>query len=115
MRMAWWISLVSVSSTCWPGWTWASGSRAGIAWCAASAASSAVSAAWVSALMVLIIALVTTVAPPGGGVQCAAGGFGRLVGGLLGRVGHQPGRVVVGGAVGVVRVQVEVDAGVAVV
>ena len=22
----------SVSSTCWPGWTWASGSRAGIAW-----------------------------------------------------------------------------------
>ena len=37
IRMAWWISLVSVSRTCWPGWTWASGSRAGIAWCAASA------------------------------------------------------------------------------
>ena len=49
--MAWWISLVSVSRNCWPGLTSDSGSRAGIAACAANAASSAFSAVWTSVLM----------------------------------------------------------------
>ena len=49
--VAWWISLVSVSRTCWPGWTSASGRRAGRDWWAANAASRAVWAACTSALM----------------------------------------------------------------
>jgi len=50
-----------------------------------------------------------------GGMQCPPGLFDLDVGGLFGRVGHHPVRVVAGGAVAVVGVEVEVDAGVAVV
>ena len=63
---------LSVSRTCWPGLTSASGSRAGIAWCAASAASSAASAVWTSVLMVLIISLVSTTEVPGCGEWAAS-------------------------------------------
>ena len=48
-------------------------------------------------------------------MQCAAGLFDVAVGGFLGRVGHHAGGVVLGGAVGVMRVEIEMDAGVAVV
>jgi len=48
-------------------------------------------------------------------MQCPPGLFDLDVGGLFGRVGHHPVRVVAGGAVAVVGVEVEVDAGVAAV
>src|SRR5271166_1089765 len=50
-----------------------------------------------------------------GRMQCPPGLFDLLVGELLGRVGHHPGGVVLAGAVGVVGVEIEMHAGVAVV
>ena len=79
MRMAWWISFVSGSRICWPGWTWARGNRVGIARCMSVAASRAASAACMPALMVSIIVLVTTVVATGGGVDAANSPRSRVV------------------------------------
>src|ERR1035437_2678369 len=72
IRMAWVISLVWVSRTCWPGLTWPSGSRAGMArwvsWALSRSASaarrSAVSWSW-------LVLLISTNAPSGGVTACS--------------------------------------------
>src|SRR5665647_1864914 len=67
MRIAWVISLVWMSRTCWPGLTWARGSLAGMARWAAWAVSRKVSAARRSAVSLSWSALVISRVTPGGG------------------------------------------------
>src|SRR5665647_2789702 len=67
MRIAWVISLVWMSRTCWPGLTWARGSLAGMARWAAWAVSRLDSAARRSAVRVSWSALVISRVTPGGG------------------------------------------------
>src|SRR5674476_1388974 len=98
MRIAWVISLVWMSRTCWPGLTWPSGSRAGTARLAR----------WSGYRF-----------QQGGvcGGQCPVVacpcGQELFVDFLLGRVGDHPGRVILRGGIGVVGVEVEVHPGVA--
>src|SRR5665647_2196788 len=67
MRIAWLISLVWMSRTCWPGLTWARGSLAGMARWAAWAVSRLDSAARRSAVSLSWSALVISRVTPGGG------------------------------------------------
>ena len=121
-----------MSRTCWPGLTSPSGTRAGSALCAATAVSSTffggvdVSVDGVDhrvgqhhrgELRLRRVMAFSRSRHRGGfsRMHCPAGLLDVLVGGLFGRVGHHPVRVVGGGALGVVGVEVEMHVGVAVV
>src|SRR5665647_2951870 len=67
IRMAWVMSLVWVSRTCWPGLTWPSGSRAGMARWVSWAVSRSASAARRSAVSLSWSLLVISTDTPGGG------------------------------------------------